>query len=116
MSLALDFSKLSEVVKNDVAKKGVYNAKLKNIEVKIPDMTNLATNTTLTTKINEFENQIPKITNLATATAFTADEKKPNISNLVQKITITQKSMKLNIKLRMIIIIINILLFKNFIS
>ena len=79
-------------------------------------MTNLATNTTVTTKINEFENQIPKITNLATATAFTADEKKPNISNLVQKITITQKSMKLNIKLRMIIIIINILLFKNFIS
>ena len=39
-------------------------------------MTNLATNTTLTTKINEFENQIPKITNLASATAFTADEKK----------------------------------------
>ena len=43
----VDLSKLSDVVKNDVVNKGVYNAEIKNIEDKIPDITNLATNTTL---------------------------------------------------------------------
>ena len=39
----VDSIKLSDVVKNDVVKKDVYNAKIKNIEDKIPDVTNLAT-------------------------------------------------------------------------
>ena len=46
----VDLSKLSDVVKNDVVKKDVYNAKIKNIEDKIPDITNLATNTTVMVK------------------------------------------------------------------
>ena len=46
----VDLSKLSDVVKNDVVKKDVYNAKIKNIEDKIPDITNVATNTTLYAK------------------------------------------------------------------
>ena len=33
--VAVDLSKLSDVVKNDVVKKDAYNAKIKNIEVKI---------------------------------------------------------------------------------
>ena len=37
----------------NVVKKDVYNAKIKNIEDKIPDITNLTTNTTLYAKINE---------------------------------------------------------------
>ena len=37
----------NDVVKNDVVKKDVYNAKIKSIEDKIPDITNVATNTTL---------------------------------------------------------------------
>ena len=45
-------SKLSDVVENDVVKKDVYNAKIKNIEDKIPDITNLATNSSLNAKIN----------------------------------------------------------------
>ena len=49
----VDLSKLSDVVKNDVAKKDVYNAKVKNVGDKIPDITNLATKTTLNAKINE---------------------------------------------------------------
>ena len=49
----VDLSKLSDVVKNDVAKKDVYNANIENIEDKIPDITNLAANTTLKAKINE---------------------------------------------------------------
>ena len=40
-----DLSKLSNVIKNEVVKKDVYNAKIKKIEDKIPDITNLTTNT-----------------------------------------------------------------------
>ena len=39
-----DLSKLSDLVKNDVVKKDVYKAKIKNIEDEIPDITNLVTN------------------------------------------------------------------------
>ena len=39
----VDLSKLSDAVKNDVVKKDVYHAKIKNIEDKIRDITNLAT-------------------------------------------------------------------------
>ena len=46
----VDLSKLSDVAKNDVVKKDVYNAKVKDIEYKIPDITNLATSTTLNAK------------------------------------------------------------------
>ena len=97
----VDLSKLSDIVKNDVVEKDVYNAKIKNIEDKIPDITNLATNTTLYSEINkvkttdlllilmlknEVKNKILIITNLATTTALTAVENKlPNVSNLVTK-------------------------------
>ena len=50
------------------------DAKIKNIEDKIPDITNIATNTTLNAKINEVKNKVPNITNLATTTALTAIE------------------------------------------
>ena len=36
----VDLSKLTNVVKNEVVKKTKYNAKIKNIEDKIPDITN----------------------------------------------------------------------------
>ena len=74
-------SKLNNVVKNDVVRKGVYNAKIKNIEDKIPVNINLATKTTLNTKINEVKGEIPSITNLATTTAV--ENKIPDVSNLV---------------------------------
>ena len=50
-------SKLSDV-KNDVVKKDLYNAKIKNIEDKIADITNLATNITLNATINEVKGEI----------------------------------------------------------
>ena len=53
VTVPVHISKLSDVVKNDVVKKDVYNAKIENIEHKIPDINNLATNTSLNTKINE---------------------------------------------------------------
>ena len=51
-SILVDLSELSDVVENDIVKKDVYNAKIKNIEDKIPDVTNLATKTTLDTVEN----------------------------------------------------------------
>ena len=72
----VDLSKLSEVSKNDVVKKDVYNAKIKNIEDKKPDITNLATKTPLNAKINEVKCEIPNITNLATTSTLTAVENK----------------------------------------
>ena len=82
----VDLSKLSDVVKNDVVEKDVYNAKIKNIEDEIPDITNLAANTTINAKMNEAKNKTPSITNLATTTALTAVENKiPNVTYLVKK-------------------------------
>ena len=49
---SVDLSKLSDAVKIDVVKKDVYNTKIKDIEDKRPNITNLATNTTINAKIN----------------------------------------------------------------
>ena len=51
----VDLSKLNDAVKNDVVKEDAYNAVIINIEDKVPDITNLATKTTLNAKINEAE-------------------------------------------------------------
>ena len=59
---------------------------MKNIEDKIPDITNLATKTTLNAKINEVKGEIPSITYLASKTALTDVEIKiPKVINLVKK-------------------------------
>ena len=113
----VDLSKPSNVVKNDDFKKDVYNAKIINTEDKIPVITNVATNTTLNAKVNEIKNEIRSITNLATITALTAVENKiRNVSNLVKKVTMAQKLMKLKIKLLLIMNMINVLPHKNLIS
>ena len=85
--VSVDLSKLSDVVKNDVLKKDVCNAKIKSIEDEIPDITKLATNASLNANINEVNDEILNITNLATITALTAVENKiPNVSNFVKKL------------------------------
>ena len=66
LPVPVDLIKLSDVVKNDVIKKDAYNAKIKHIEDKIPDITNLATKITLNAKIKEVKSKIHNITNLAT--------------------------------------------------
>ena len=55
-----------------MVKKDVYNPKIKNIEDKIPDITNFAANASLNAKITEVNSKIPNVTNLATTTAPTA--------------------------------------------
>ena len=85
--IPVDLSKLSNILKYDVVKKTEYNAKIKNIKDKIPDIINVATKITLNAKITEIKGKIPSINNLATNTAFTAVENKiPNVSNLVKNV------------------------------
>ena len=57
VSAPVDLSKLSDVVKNYLVKKDICNAKIKNIDDKIPNIYKLATNTTLNSKINEVKNK-----------------------------------------------------------
>ena len=99
----VDLSKVSDAVKNDVAKKTVYDklaAKVNNIdtsdfvlktkyhtdktelEKKIPDVSNLVKKK----KLTELENRIPDVSSLARKTALTAVENKiPSVSSLVKK-------------------------------
>ena len=87
MPVPVDLSKLSDVVKNDVVKKTVYdklvakvNAKTRydtdksELENKIPDTSGLVKKTDYNTKINEIEGKIPDISNLAAKTALTTVE------------------------------------------
>ena len=121
-----DLSKLSNVVKNDVVQKTVYDqlvAKVNNIdtsdfvlkteyqtgkaelEKKIHDVTYFVEKV----KFTKLENKIPDISNLATKIVLTTVENKiTDVSNLVRKQIIILKLQKLKINL-MIIIMTNIL-------
>ena len=94
------------MVQNDA-----YDAKIKNIADKIADFIHLATNASLNAKINEVKGEMSSINNLATMTALkVVENRRSNVSNLVKKLTITQKLVKLKTKLLLIMIMINILL------
>ena len=81
-----DVSKLSNVVTNEVVKKTDCNAKITEIENKIPNISNLATKTALAS----VENKMPDINNLATKTLVNRVENKiPDISNLATKTGLT---------------------------
>ena len=54
----VDLSKLSDVVKNDVVKKDLYIARIKNSEDKILNIINLATTASLNAEINEMKGEI----------------------------------------------------------
>ena len=87
-------------MKNDVVKKDLYSAYTKDIEDKIPDITNLATKTTLNSEINEVNGEITNITNLDTTSSLTAVENIiPSVSNLVKKIDFNTKNNDTNKKL-----------------
>ena len=129
----VDFSKLIDVVKNDVVKRTAYDklvAKVNNIdtsdfvlktkyhtdktelEKKIPDVTDFFKEA----KLTALENKIPDISNLATKTALTTVENKmAEVSNLVKKQTVTLMLQKLKINL-IIIIMIDIMIFKGLIN
>ena len=129
----VDLSKLSDVVKNNVVKRTVYDklvAKVYNIDTsdfvlktkyntdktelerKIPDVSNLIKKR----KLTELKNKIPDVSDLATKTELTTVENKiPDVSTLVKKQTITLKLQKLNINL-IIIIMTNKLILQRLIN
>ena len=78
-------------MKNNVPKKHVYNAKIKDIEHNIPDITNLTANTALNIKINKVKNEIPSFTNLVTNASLNAkrDEVKNKICSIADLATAT---------------------------
>ena len=67
--IPVDLSKLSDLVKNDVVEKDIYTGRTKNIEAKILDITNLATNAAINIKTNEVKKEIPNITNFVTTSS-----------------------------------------------
>ena len=75
----LDVEKLVPVP--DFVKKDVCNAKIKNINI-----TNLATKTVLNAKINEIKVEIPNVTNVSATSALTSVENKiRSVCNLIKK-------------------------------
>ena len=126
-------NKLSDVIKNDVVKKAMYDklaAKVNNIDTsdfvlkakyqndktelqkKIPDLTDFVKKT----KLTELENKIPDVSTLVTNTALSAVENKiANSSSLVKKQTMTQKLMSLKRNL-LIMIMTSILLLQSLIT
>ena len=117
MPVPVDLSKLSDVVKNDVVEKTVYDklvAKVNNIDTsdfvlktkyntdktelenKIPNVTDFVKEA----KLTELENKIPDVSSLATKTALTAVENKiPDVSSLVKKTDYDTKISELEKKL-----------------
>ena len=94
----------------------IYDADKLELEKKISDTSNLIKKSDYNTKINEIEGKIPSISNLATKNALTTVENKiPITSNFVQKQIITQRLLKLRIKL-LIINMMNILKLLNLIN
>ena len=103
----VDLSKLSNVVRNDVVKKDVYDklvAKVDNIDTsgfvlkskydtdkselenKIPNTSGLVKKTDYDATITEIEGKTPDVSSLATKTALTPVENKiPSVSSLVKK-------------------------------
>ena len=139
-----DLAKLSNVVKNDVVKKTVYEKlvrKVNNIEItgfvlkttydtdkkipdtselatydenkKIPDTSELAKKADLNAKITEIEGKIPSITGLITNSVLTAVENKiPDVTK--KRPIMIQKLVKLKIRL-VIIVMKNISLLQDLI-
>ena len=110
-TVPVDLSKLSNVIKNDVVKKTVYdklvakvndidttnfvlktnfNTKFTGLENKIPNTSGLVKKTDYNSKITELENKSPDISGLAIKIALTTVENKiPSINNLATKSALT---------------------------
>ena len=93
-----------------------YNADIKNIEDKLPDITKLTTKTIPNTKVDKIKTEISSISDLTITSALTVDENKiPNVNNLDKKTNYDTKVNKTEKKL-LIIFMINTLLLQNLIS
>ena len=78
----------------------MMHGKIKNIEDKIPDITNMATKNNLNAKTEEFKGEIPSIPNLTTKTALNAVQSEiPSFSNLLKKTDYNIKVNEIEIKI-----------------
>ena len=107
VSVHVDLSKISDLIKNYVVEKTVNDkllAKVNSIDIcafvlktrydidksevgnRIPDTSGLVKKTDYNSKITEIESKIPSFSGLATNAALTTAENKiPNISNIIEK-------------------------------
>ena len=87
-TVPVDLSKLSNVVKNDVVKKTVYDklvAKVNNI-----DTSDFVLKTKYQTDKTELEKKIPDVTNFVKKTKLTGlEDKNPDVSSLATKTALT---------------------------
>ena len=98
------------------ANKSDLEKKISDADKKTPDTSDLAKKTILNAKINEIESKIPSITRLATNSALTAVENKiPDVSSLVKKTDYNKKYQILKTKL-LIRFMINTSLLQNLIN
>ena len=79
---------------NNIVKEEVYNAKIKIIENKTPDSTNLATSTAFNAKMNEVKNEMSSVTNWDATVAFNpkineVKKKIPNVTNIATTTAVT---------------------------
>ena len=123
-TVPVDLSKLSDVIRNDVVKKAVYDqlvAKVNNVytsdfvlktkyqtdktelEKKIPDVTDFVRKT----KLTELENNTSDVSSLATKIALTTVENKiPNVGSLVKKTNYNTKISELEMMIMTSILIL----------
>ena len=102
-------AKVNNIDSSDFVLKAKYQTDKTELEKKIPDLTDFVKKTKLTEK----ENKIPDVSSLATKTALIAVENKiPSVSSLVRKQLMTQKTVRLEKNL-LIIIMTNILLLQS---
>ena len=130
--VSVDLKKRSDVVKNDVVQKTVYDklvAKADDIDtndfvlktkydtdkLELEKEISNVTDFVKKAKLTELENKIPDVSNLATKTALTTVKNRKIPSLVKKKQIITLKLQKLKINL-IIIIMINILILKSLIN
>ena len=136
VSVPVDLSKLSDVVKNDVIKRTEYDKLVATVNIidasgfvlktkhdtdksesenKVPDISGLVKKTDYDVKIWKIKDKTPNATNLGTKTALTTIENKYlMLVVLLKKQIVTLKLQKLKKNL-IIIIMINILLLHSLI-
>ena len=120
VTVPVDLNKLSDVVKDGVVKKAVYDklvAKVNNIDTggflfntkydtdktelenKVSDTSGLVEKAGYNTKVTETENKIPKISGLATKSALIAVGNKIPVSSLIKKTDYNTKIIEIETKL-----------------
>ena len=91
-TVPVDFAKLTNIVDNDVVKKTDYNKKITELNDKIPNITNLATKSSVTTLLKDLDDRVDKVKKDLKDLDDTVDEvnkKIPDISGLATKSSIS---------------------------